>query len=80
MLGISADEIKNKLNENYSFNDIDKICESLQEYQIHVSKLPFNVAKKSVKMKITESKNEPLKQNSMVDDEIDEQLLRIANI
>lgn len=80
MLGISADEIKNKLNENYSFNDIDKVCEALQEYQIHVSKLPFNVAKKSVKMKITESKNEPLKQNSMVDDEIDDQLLRIANI
>lgn len=80
MLGVNASEIKNRLSENYSFSDIDRVCESLQEYQIHVSKLPFDVAKKSVKVKITESKNEPLKINSMADDEIDAQLIKLANI
>lgn len=42
-LGITANEIKNKLNENYSFNDIDKVCESLRSYKRNMSKLPFNV-------------------------------------
>ena len=26
VLGLSVTDIKNRLNENYSFNDIDKVC------------------------------------------------------
>lgn len=76
MLGVSANEIKNKLNENYSFNDIDKICESLKSYNLSVSKLPFQV-EKIQKVKVTESKNDPLKIPNGLDDTVDEDLERL---
>ena len=79
-LGVNANEIKNRLGENYSFNDIDTVCESLQNYQINISKLPFDVNKGSVRVKVTESKKDPLKPKSVVDDEIDDQLLRLAGL
>ncbi len=79
-LGVSSNEIKNRLGENYSFNDIDTVCESLQNYQINISKLPFDVNKGSVRVKVTESKKDPLKPKSVVDDEIDDQLLRLAGL
>lgn len=41
-LGINANEIKSKLSENYSFDDIDQICENLRSYKRNISKLPFN--------------------------------------
>ena len=40
-LGVSINEIKNKLPESYSFTDIDTICENLSQYKLNVSKLPF---------------------------------------
>jgi nucleoprotein TPR len=78
-LGISATEIKKNLNENYSFNDIDKVCENLQQYKLNVSSLPFDISrtKKPVTMTIKESK-EPIKQGrddgDQFDDGIDEML------
>lgn len=44
-LGINANEIRNKLKENYSFDDIDLVCENLRSYKLNMSKLPFNVNK-----------------------------------
>ena len=79
-LGVGPEEIKNRLSENYSFNEIDSVCESLQNYQINISKLPFDVNKGSVRVKVTESKKDPLKPKSVVDDEVDDQLLRLAGI
>ena len=76
-LGINATEIKNRLKENYSFNDIENVCEELQRYKINMRALPFDVnARKQVKMKITESKRiiDPAVSDSGVDDEIDETL------
>ena len=35
-LGISTNEIRNRLNENYSFDDIDAVCEKLRSYNIEV--------------------------------------------
>ncbi len=79
MIGVKPAEIKNKLNENYSFNDIDKVCESLQQYQLQVGSLPFNVSSKDkIKVSIKESK-EPIMPKSRFDDEIDEDLIRWAN-
>lgn len=42
-LGITTDEIKNRLSENYTFDDIDRVCESLRSYKRNLSKLPFNI-------------------------------------
>lgn len=42
-LGVSTDTIKSKLNEGYTFNDIDRVCDEFQDYQITASKLPFTL-------------------------------------
>lgn len=80
MLGVSSEEIRNKLNESYSFADIDFICEELKDYQLNVSKLPFlvdNTSKKS-KMKITESKETIIP--NLTDDTVDSSLYELANL
>ena len=76
-LGISAQEIKNRLAESYTYEDVNKVCDDIRDYQLNVSKLPFDL--KRSKVKVTESKETlaPLKQN--LDDEVDDQLLGLAN-
>ena len=78
ILGVSANEIKNRLTENYSIDEIDKVCDSLQSYQVNISKLPFNISKKNVR--VTESKKEALQVMSPFDDDIDEDLLALAKM
>lgn len=81
-LGISVTEIKNRLKENYSFNDIEKVCEDLQRYKLNMRALPFDInSKNRVKMKINESKNiiDPAVSDNGVDDEIDEALSSFMN-
>lgn len=80
-LGVKSSEIKNKLTENYSFDDIDRVCESLATHLVNASKLPFNTSKSSkMSVKVTESK-EPIKPtNKLIDDEVDDQLLSLANL
>ena len=76
-LGINSNEIKNKLPENYSFNDIDSICESLSKFNLAVSNLPLSLQKGETKIKIKESTEPLLKPLS--DDTIDDSLIRMAN-
>lgn len=80
VLGIDSREVKNKLPENYSFNDIDNLCEELSNYSLQINNLPFNV--KSVKrVSITESKKLPgysQKENQNDGDFIDDSLLTVA--
>lgn len=75
-LGVSANEIKNKLSENYSFSDIDEICESLSNFNLTVSSLPLDLQKGRVK--IQEGKEPILKSNP--NDIVDDSLLRLANL
>ncbi len=77
-LRVSANEIKNRLSENYSFADIDKICEGIRDYQINVNKLPFANDRKDVRFKVTESV-EPLTRDAWHDDTVDESLINLAN-
>ncbi|MBQ6631214.1 MAG: hypothetical protein IJH55_03670 [Romboutsia sp.] len=44
-LGVKPVEIKNRLSESFTFNDIDSVCEDLREYKLNVSKLPFNTGR-----------------------------------
>lgn len=77
-LGVSTLDIKSKLNENYSFNDIDRVCDSLKDFQLKVNSLPFNVEKnQKVRMSITESK-EPIQPKNRYNDDVDDQLLSLA--
>lgn len=77
ILGVKPEDIKNRLSESYSLKDIDSVCESLQDYELKVSALPFKLSS-NVKAKV----KTPIKSqtNGYVnnDDEIDETLLRMA--
>ena len=79
-LGVKSQEITSKLPSNYSFNDIDNICEELSSFKLRISDLPFNLDK-PVKAKITEAKeNSSLKVNNSFDEMVDEDLYRVAGI
>ena len=79
MIGVSTQTIKSKLHEGYSFNDIDNVCDSLQENQLRLGSLPFDVSsERPIKMKIKES-TEPIKAKNRFDDDVDESLIKLAN-
>ena len=67
MLGINENEIKNRLSESYTIEDINKVCDDLQNYSLRLSKLPFNLTK-DTRVKITESKNSQYEPVSPEDD------------
>jgi chromosome segregation ATPase len=84
-IGVSVSDIKSRLHESYSFKDIDKVVEDLQQYKVNLNSLPFTtmIQKRPTKMTIRESK-EPLlnlKDNSLnhLDDNVDEALLTFTN-
>lgn len=82
-LGISSNEIKNRLNESYSLEDVDKVCEELQNYSLNISSLPFNLDKPGkLNMRIRENKEkDPLKNiDSQYDDSVDDFLLDLAGL
>ena len=77
---MKSDEIKNRLPDGYSFDDIDRVCESLQSYQVSMSKLPFNLVKeKGARVSIKESKDSMLPANR-TDDDVDEALKILAGL
>lgn len=79
-LGSDVGELKSRLPRNYSFNDVDRICEELQRYKLNISKLPFNVdttSNKITKMRVKESVETLRSPGNGSDDEIDQQLLNM---
>lgn len=88
MLGVHKNEIKNKLDDRYTIDDIDKICESLQTYSVRMNRLPFNFSGKDnkVKVTVTESKNESLQKAAQSskggagDDDVDDSLMKMAGL
>lgn len=82
-LGISKNEIINRLNESYTLNDVDAICEELQDYSINISRLPFAFDKPGdARVRIREDHSkDPLKDmDSQYDDTVDDYLLDLAGL
>jgi hypothetical protein len=82
MLGVKDSEIKNKLPESYTIDDVDKVCKDMQEYALNIHKLPFSFDRK-VKVQVNESTSpSPLKPDNQLvgDDDVDESLLKMANV
>ena len=79
-LGITSNEIKNKLPSSYTFDDIDSICESLQEYKLNMNKLPFRNLTEKYDMKVTSPKSELPIPASKFDDDIDDGLISLAGL
>lgn len=78
ILGVEPEDIKNRLNESYSLKDIDAVCESLQDYELKMSALPFKLSA-NVKAKVktpTRPSTSDYRNNN--DDEIDDTLIRMA--
>lgn len=76
-LGVKAQEIKNRLPESYSFNDIDTVCESLKKYSINLNNLPFSTQlNESVSVSAKNIDNDMLVPRNVEDDitEIDMKL------
>lgn len=67
MLGVTPNEIKNRLSESYTLDEVDKVCESLQDFNLRISKLPFNV-EKGTRIGITESKKSRYEELSAEED------------
>lgn len=73
MLNVSPNEIKNKLSENYSFKDIDRICESFKDKKINFNSIPIS---HNTQVKVTKSEEPLFKyEDSTLDDEVDTSLL-----
>ena len=66
--GISYDEVKQNLNESYSFKDIDSICEELSEKKLNMSKLPFRITE-DTKISLKSKKDPILKGIENYDDD-----------
>lgn len=82
ILGLTAKDIKRKLGESYTLEDVDQVCEDLKSYQLNVSRLPFSIDRK-VSVKVNESatsrKMRPM-QSEFEDDGVDVSLIRLANL
>lgn len=81
-IGVTSQEIKNKLPDKYTFNDIDNICESLVDFNLSLSKLPFRTSKpltENIKMTATPSK-EPILPDGSFDDDVDDLLKRLSGM
>lgn len=77
-IGSTPDEIKSRLNESYTLEDIDKVCESIRNYDLTISKLPFKVDRK-VRIKVNESvKQQPY--GEVDDDFVDDTLIDVAGL
>ena len=82
-LGINKNEILNRLNESYSLDDVDNVCEDLKDYSLNISRLPFafdKPGKARVRVREDHSKD-PLKDiDSEYDDTVDDYLLDLAGL
>lgn len=79
-IGVSKEEIKNRLSESCTFEEVDRICEELQTYRVNLSRLPFDVTRgNKVRMQVKESV-EPIKPANRFEDEIDDQLKSLAGL
>ena len=80
MLGVTAVEIKNRLPESYTIDDIDTICEDLQESVLGLSKLPIQLGKTS-RIQFVESKTDRFASTKdFTDDDVDESLVKLAKL
>ena len=80
-LGVNKQSITERLSKDYSFDDVDEVCENLQNYQIARTRLPFDISSgNNVKVKVKESKESILPTNTNIDDEIDSSLEMLAKI
>lgn len=80
MLGLTARDIKRKLGESYTLEDVDEVCEDLKSYQLNVSKLPFGIDKGMGIKGIRVNESAAVKANRDIDDDDDTLVYKIAGL
>ena len=81
MLGLTSKDIKRKLGESYSLEDVDQVCEDLKNYQISLNNLPFNVGGSRLGIRVNESKqSRNAISKSCDDDDVSDSLIHLANL
>lgn len=80
-IGVTSNEIKNRLPESYSLSDIDKVCEDLQSYRVTMNQLPFQTRlNENVAVKVAPKKSLIGKEKSDIADDVDDSLLLMARL
>ena len=84
-LGIKSSDIKNRLSESYTLEDVDRVSKELQEYSLNISNLPFalsNNSNSNKKVRVREDfSRDPLNHiNNQYDDTVDDYLLDLAGL
>lgn len=81
--GINENEVMGRLPKDYSFADIDRICEDMRSYKMNLDNLPFSVngtsRPKQVRVSVKESV-ESIIPNSGADDSVDDVLMSLAGL
>lgn len=81
MLGVPSSEILGQLHENYTVEDIDRVCEDLLTSSISINSLPFNSRSRA---RVVESAKAPAKKapaNTLESGyEVDDELLKLAGL
>lgn len=78
MLGVRTTDITSRLNENYSLDDVDAVCEELLEAPNHFSSSLFEDFNRGAKVKFQESKKSVKAPDEGYD--IDDELLELAGL
>ena len=82
-LGLTSQDIKRKLGKSYTIADVNTVCEELKRYQLNVSKLPFSIGR-NVGVRVNEAVSKaPIRQQASKqfdDDDVDDSLMRLANL
>lgn len=71
-IGVTPEEVKTRLKENYTFADIDSVCESLNSYKLSINSLPFEITNglEKGRAKVIEKKESIIPDNGL-DDSVD---------
>ena len=78
-IGISSEDIKRRLTEDFSIEDVDRICESLMSYQRKSNSLPFIDKNNNFSIRVSSAVSNT-NVDAMYDDTVDESMLRIAGL
>lgn len=83
MLGIAPSEITSRLNENYSLEDVDAVCDQILDTTVSFGRLPFGGRTKT-SARIAESVSRSVLNNTKIDPDygydIDDSLLELAGL
>ena len=80
MLGVKPVEITSKLNESYTIEDIDNVCDQILTESVGINRLPFGNNRKAT-VKINESKQSSKAVSSNPDDSFDlDSLIEFAGL